>query len=63
MAKLIVTKKGADLKHNDWIEGQEITCHENLAEMFKENGFCVDLNEEKINTSENEGKPKKLKNK
>ena len=45
MVTLIVTKKGSELKQNSWEEGQVITCHENLAEMFIENGFCVNPND------------------
>lgn len=40
MAKLIVTKKGSEVKGNDWKEGQEITCHENIAELFVKNGWA-----------------------
>ena len=40
MAKLIVTKKGSEVKGNDWKEGQEITCHENIAKLFIKNGWA-----------------------
>ena len=46
MVNLKVTKKGADLKHNSWVEGDIISCHENLATLFIENGFCVSENDE-----------------
>lgn len=33
------------MNSNDWIEGQEIDCHENLAKMFIEDGIASDPNE------------------
>lgn len=40
--KVIVTKKGSEMKSNKWDEGQEIDCHENIAKLFIERGIAVD---------------------
>jgi len=40
MKKLIVTKKGSEVNRNDWKESQEISCHENIAELFIKNGWA-----------------------
>ena len=29
---------------NDWIEGQEIDCHENIGNMFIKDGIAIDPN-------------------
>lgn len=42
MKKVIVTEKGASLKTNNWIEGQEIECSESLANHFIERGIAID---------------------
>lgn len=47
MVKLFVTKKGSELKSNGWKEGQEIECHENLANDFLKNGLAQEQKEEK----------------
>ena len=39
---VLVTKKGASLPSNHWAEGQKITCHENIANLFIERGVCKD---------------------
>ncbi len=44
------------MKTNSWKEGQEISCHENIAEHFINKGIASDP-EEKQNT--NPKKPKK----
>ena len=60
--KLIVTKKGAELKHNNWKEGQLIKCSTPLAEMFIKNGFVIDqestpvIDEEKVKTPKTKNK-------
>jgi hypothetical protein len=47
MVKLFVTKKGSELKTNNWKEGQEIECHENLANDFLKNGLVQEQKEVK----------------
>jgi hypothetical protein len=40
------------LKCNKWVEGQEISCHENLAKNFIERGLCSEEKQEtKVKTS------------
>lgn len=41
MEKVIITAKGASMKSNNWTEGQEVECHENLASLFIERGIAV----------------------
>jgi len=63
---VLVTKKGASLPSNNWVEGQKITCHEVIANLFIERGVCKDesdTNEEPKEDDTNvvKEKPKKTK--
>ncbi len=60
--KVIVTKKGAELACNDWEEGQEITCHENIGNHFIEVGYATEPGKEAKTDSE-EVKQSKTKKK
>lgn len=44
--KVIVTEKGAKMKSNNWIEGQEIECHENIGNYFIEKGIAKNIGDE-----------------
>jgi len=57
--KVIVTKQGSEMKTNNWKEGQEIECHENLAKDFIKRGIAIDPNEVVKEVEE----PKKTKKK
>jgi len=46
MKKLFVTLKGSQLKSNHWKEGQEISCHPNIAAMFIEKGIATETKDE-----------------
>lgn len=54
--KVFITEKGSKIKANNWSEGQEIECHENIGKHFIENGIAVASLEEKPKDKE---KPKK----
>lgn len=41
MAKVFVTAQGAAMKTNTWLEGQEISCSPQLAELFIEKGIAT----------------------
>ena len=58
--KVIITKKGTELRTNKWIEGQEIECHENIGKKFIERGLAIDPNSE---IKQEENKPLKTKKK
>ena len=46
--ELFVTKKGAELKSNQWEEGQKIKCSETLGAYFIENGVAsLEVEQEK----------------
>lgn len=59
MKKVIITAKGASLKTNNWEEGQEINCHENLATDFIERGLATDPDAVKEEPKAKEPKAKK----
>lgn len=56
MKKVFVTKKGSEMKSNNWKEGQEINVHENIAEHYIKNGIASD---EPIEDSKKDSKNKK----
>ena len=41
MAKVFATAKGAAMKENTWVEGQEISCSQPLADLFIEKGVAT----------------------
>lgn len=59
--KLFVTEKGAKMKSNKWIEGQEIECHENIGNLFITKGIAVASLEPKKDKEEDKDKPKTKK--
>lgn len=61
--KVIITKLGASLPSNDWEEGQEIECHENLAAHFIETGIAEDPEGESRTPKQKELKTSKQKTK
>lgn len=60
--KVIITKKGTELKTNRWVVGQEIECHENIGKKFIERGLAIDPNNV-IEVKEEEVKQIKTKKK
>lgn len=42
MVTLFVTEKGAAMPSNSWKEGEEISCHEVIAEDFIKRGIATD---------------------
>lgn len=41
MAKVFITAKGGAMKETTWVEGQEISCSEPLANLFIEKGIAT----------------------
>jgi hypothetical protein len=39
--KVFVTAKGAAMKENDWVEGQEISCSDPVGNLFIEKGIAT----------------------
>jgi len=63
--KVFVTAKGAEMKENSWIEGQEVEMSSILAKDFIENGIVsetLEVKKEVIEDPKKEVKQKKLKN-
>lgn len=54
MLKLFVTKKGASLKTNKWIEGQEIEVFEGTGRILIEKGFLTEKKQSKKPKKEEE---------
>lgn len=59
MKKVIITLKGSLMNTNTWKEGQEITCHENLAIDFINRGIATDPDGVIVSEEEPIKKPKK----
>ncbi len=59
--KVFVTAKGAAMKENNWIEGQEISCSDPVGNLFIERGIAtaefVEAKKSKADESQN-GKAK-----
>ena len=60
MTKVYVTKKGSEMPSNKWEEGDEISVHENIAELFITRGIATRT---EITKSDSESLEKPLKTK